>query len=127
MLSIKPDEAIMDRISVKNGSGGPEGHVHSTHKGEETVGKPVSKEETAPLSIRAPYPKPLVALSQRHRHRSYAGSVLPAGRGHRGIIPECSSAPPGQHGRPNVISGRSLGRGPCTEAALRPRDSCGSY
>ena len=41
--------------------------VHSTHKGEETGGKPVSREETTLLSIRAPYLRPLIALSQRFR------------------------------------------------------------
>ena len=52
--------------------------VHSPHKGEETGGTPVSREETTltPLSIRAPYPRPLIALSQRFRSRTGA-SVLP--------------------------------------------------
>ena len=35
-----------------------------TYKGQETGGKPVSREETTLLSIREPYPRPLMALSQ---------------------------------------------------------------
>ena len=41
--------------------------VHSTHKGEETGGKPVSLEEVTLRSIRASYPRPLIAFSQRFR------------------------------------------------------------
>ena len=45
--------------------------VHSTHKGRETRGNCVSREETALLSIREPYPtcnpRPLMALLQRFR------------------------------------------------------------
>ena len=48
--------------------------VHSTHKGEETGGKPVSREEVALRSIRASYPRPLIVLSQRFR--SCAGTSV---------------------------------------------------
>ena len=41
--------------------------VHSTHKGEETGGKPLSREETTLLSMCAPHLRPLIALSQRFR------------------------------------------------------------
>ena len=41
--------------------------VYSTHKGEATGGKPVSREETTLLSIRAPHLRPLIAISQRFR------------------------------------------------------------
>ena len=41
--------------------------VHSTHKGEEIGVNPVSREETVLLLIRAPYPRPLMALSRRFR------------------------------------------------------------
>ena len=41
--------------------------VHSAHKGEETGGKPVSRESATPRPIRAPHPRPLVAFSQRFR------------------------------------------------------------
>ena len=41
--------------------------VHSTHKDEETMGKPASREETAPLPIHGPCPRPLMAVSQRFR------------------------------------------------------------
>ena len=47
--------------------------VHSTHKGEETGGKPVSWEDTTPLSIRAPYLRPLMALKLSQRFRSCTG------------------------------------------------------
>ena len=41
--------------------------VHSTHKGEETGGKPLSREETTLRSMCAPHLRPLIALSQRFR------------------------------------------------------------
>ena len=41
--------------------------VHSTHKGEETGGKPVSREEVALRPARASYPRPPIAISQRFR------------------------------------------------------------
>ena len=41
--------------------------VHSTHKGEETGGNPLSREETTLLSMCAPHLRPLIALSQRFR------------------------------------------------------------
>ena len=41
--------------------------VYSMHKGEGTGGKPVSREETSLLSIRAPHLRPLIALSQQFR------------------------------------------------------------
>ena len=41
--------------------------VHSTHRGGETRGGPVSREHTTPLSVRAPHPKRFVALSLRSR------------------------------------------------------------
>ena len=54
--------------------------VHSTYKGYETGGNYVSREETTLLSIREPYPRPLIALSQRFR--SCTGtSVLPKSLG----------------------------------------------
>ena len=41
--------------------------LHSTQKGVEIGGKPVSRGGAALFSIRAPYPRPLIALSQRFR------------------------------------------------------------
>jgi len=41
--------------------------VHLTHKGQETGGNYVSQEETTPVTIREPHPRPLMALSQRFR------------------------------------------------------------
>ena len=41
--------------------------VHSTYKGYETGGNYVRRKEATLLSIRGPYPRPLMALSQRHR------------------------------------------------------------
>ena len=41
--------------------------VHWTHKGEETGGKPVSREEVTLRSIRSSYPRPLIAPSRRFR------------------------------------------------------------
>ena len=63
--------------------------VHSTYKGEETGGKPLSREETALLSMcaRAPHPRPLIALSQRFRSCTGA-SVLPKSLG------ACTAVPP---------------------------------
>ena len=41
--------------------------VHSTYKGWEIGGNYVSRKEVTLLSIREPYPRPLIALSQRFR------------------------------------------------------------
>ena len=41
--------------------------VHSTYKGYEIGGNYVSRKEVTLLSIREPYPRPLIALSQRFR------------------------------------------------------------
>ena len=54
--------------------------VHSTYKGWEIGGNYVSRKEVTLLSIREPYPRPLIALSQRFR--SCTGtSVLPKSLG----------------------------------------------
>ena len=47
--------------------------VHPAHKGEETEGRPLSREEAARLPMRALYRRPLMALFQRHR--SHTGGV----------------------------------------------------
>ena len=43
--------------------------VHSIHRGDQTGGRPGSRKEAMPLSIRAPHrhPRPLMALSQQFR------------------------------------------------------------
>ena len=48
---------------------GVRSRAHSTHKGEEIGGKPVSRGDLTalPIAISAPYPRPLVALSRRFR------------------------------------------------------------
>ena len=50
--------------------------VHSTHKGEETGGKHLSRKETTLLSMCAPHLRPLIALSQRFRSCTGASVLL---------------------------------------------------
>ena len=50
--------------------------VHSRHKGEETGGNPLSREETTLLSMCAPHLRPLIALSQRFRSCSGTSVLL---------------------------------------------------
>ena len=56
--------------------------VHSTNKGDEKGGKPLSREETTPLSIRAPYRRPplrfssaFVAISKLYKDAGAAGNT----------------------------------------------------
>ena len=52
--------------------------VHSTHKGEETGGNPLSREETTLLSMCAPHLRPLIALAQRFRSCTETSVLLKA-------------------------------------------------
>ena len=72
--------------------------VHSTHKGEETGGKPWSRKETTPLPMCAPHLRPRRARSQRFR--SCAGASVFAENA--GCLYPSSSAPRGPRGPVNI-------------------------
>ena len=55
--------------------------VHSAHKGDETGDKPVSRQGTTPLSVRAPYPRPSICA-----HRETTGTGLVVAIGIRPIV-----------------------------------------
>ena len=62
-------------------------------KGEETGGTPVSREDAALRSTRAPYPRPLTALSRRFRSGTGV-SVLPVCPGPYTAVCVVGSRPP---------------------------------
>ena len=93
--------------------------VHSTYKGYETGGDYVSREKTTLRSIRGPYPRPLVTLSQRFRSCTGA-SVLPKSLG------SCTGVTPPQPSRawPGPAAG-VLYSTPALIAALAPSGGAG--
>ena len=50
--------------------------VHPTYKGQETGGSYVSRKEVAPLSIREPFPRPLMIMALSRRFRNCTGTSV---------------------------------------------------
>ena len=89
--------------------------VHSAHKGEDTGGRPVSREETRPLSIRTPYLRPLIALSRRFRSCAHGGA---------GFAEDTGGLYPGEPNYQGASAASALARGGCCGERHR---RCASY